>query len=139
VAASTRTPSARQGAKAATGSPKNIVPKFDASKSNPSSAAVAASACRQPILAMPAAMARACPSASIGAEMSSAATRPAGPTARASSSVVAPQPQPMSSTRSPARGAARASNASDTGAKVMSVCSCRATQVRPPGPFQKAS
>lgn len=30
--------------------------------------------------------------------MSSAATRPAGPTARASSSVVAPQPHPMSST-----------------------------------------
>jgi hypothetical protein len=61
----------RMWAKAATGSPKNITPKFDASKSNPSSVAVAASACSQSMLAMPAASARACPSASIGAEMSS--------------------------------------------------------------------
>ena len=39
---------------------------------------------------------------------------PVEPTARASSSVDAPQPQPTSNTRSPLRGAARASNASDT-------------------------
>ena len=71
--------------------------------------------------------------------VSRAAMRPAAPTARANSSVVAPQPQPMSNTSSPRRGAAKASNASVIGAKVMSVCSCRATQVWPPEPFQKAS
>ena len=38
---------------------------------------------------------------------------------RANFSVVAPQPQPTSSTRSPERGAAKASNASVTGAKVI--------------------
>jgi hypothetical protein len=53
--------------------------------------------------------------------------------------VVAPQPQPISGTRSPVCDAAKASDASVTGAKVMSVCSCRATHVWPPGPFQKAS
>jgi hypothetical protein len=51
--------------------------------------------------------------------------------------VVAPQPQPISNTRSPVCGLAKASNASVTGANVMSVCSCRATHVWPPGPFQK--
>jgi hypothetical protein len=124
---------------AATGSPKNMTPKADTSRSNSSSAAVAASASRQSTLARRAASARAFPSANIGAEMSSAATRPVGPTARAKSSVVAPQPQPTSSTRSPARGAAKARRASDAGAKVVSVCDCRTTHVRPPTPFQKAS
>jgi hypothetical protein len=81
----------------------------------------------QSTLDMPAASARAFPSASICSEMSSTATRAAGPTARANSSVVAPQPQPMSSTRSPRRGAAKASNASVIGAKVMWVCSFRAS------------
>jgi len=36
-------------------------------------------------------------------------------------------------------GAAKARKASVTGASVMSVCSCRATQMSPPFPFQKAS
>ena len=56
--------------KAATLSPKNIVPKAEVSKSYSSSAAVAGSLCRQSILARPAALARLSPSASIGAEMS---------------------------------------------------------------------
>ncbi len=88
---------------------------------------------------MPAAFARLSPSASIGPEMSNPTTRLEGPTARANSSVGAPQPQPISTTRSPARGAAKASKASVTGVSVLSVCSCRATQVSPPLPFQKAS
>src|SRR5512137_1399844 len=88
---------------------------------------------------MPAALARLLPSASIGPEMSNPATRPEGPTASANSSVGAPQPQPISTTRSPARAAAKASKASVTGASVMSVCSCRATQALPPLPFQNAS
>ena len=45
-------------AKAATGSPKNITPKFDTSKSYPPSAAVAGSASCQSTLAMPAPSAR---------------------------------------------------------------------------------
>src|SRR5262249_6880509 len=124
---------------AATRSPKNITPKAEINKSYSSSAAVAGSACRQSILVMPAARARLSPSASIGPEMSNPATRPEGPAARANSSVGAPQPQPISTIRSPARGAAKASKASVTGASVMSVCSCRATQISPPFPFQKAS
>jgi hypothetical protein len=67
-------------------------PKFDASKLDSSSAVVTASACRQSTLAMLAALARASRSASIGPEISSAATRPVGPTSRASSKVNAPQP-----------------------------------------------
>ena len=51
----------RMLAKAATGSPKNIMPKADVSKSKPSSVVVAASACRQSTLAMPVAVARAFP------------------------------------------------------------------------------
>jgi hypothetical protein len=48
----------RMWTKAATGSPKNITPKFDTSKSNSSRPAVAASACCQSTLAMPVASAR---------------------------------------------------------------------------------
>ena len=109
--------------KAATPSPKNITPNAEVNKSYSSSAAVAGSTCRQSTLAMPAALARLSPSASIGPEMSNPTTRPEGPTARANSSVGAPQPQPISTTRSPARGAAKASKASITGASVVSVCS----------------
>jgi hypothetical protein len=100
---------------AATRSPKNITPKAEINKSYSSSAAVAGSACRQSTLAMPAALARLSPSASIGPEMSNPATRPEGPTARANSSVGAPQPQPISTTRSPACGAAKTSNAARGG------------------------
>ena len=53
-------------------------------------------------------------------------TRPAGPTARANSSVGAPQPQPTSNIRSPVRGAAKASKASVSGVNVVSVCAWRA-------------
>src|SRR5262249_33333334 len=120
-------------------SPKNITPKAETKKTYPSSAAVAGSACRQSTLAMPAALARLSPSASIGPEMSNPATRPEGPTARANSSVGAPQPQPISTIRSPARGAAKASKASVTGVSVLSGDSWRATQRSPPLPFQNAS
>ena len=126
-------------AKAATLSPKNITPKAEVNKSYSSNAAVAGSACRQSTLAIPAAVARLSPSASIGPEISKPVTRPVGHTARANSNVGAPHPQPISTTRSPARGAAKASKASVTGRSVMSVWSCRATQVWPPFPFQKAS
>jgi hypothetical protein len=51
----------------------------------------------------------------------------------------AAQPQPTSNTRSPLRGAAKASKASVTCIKVVSVCAYRDTQVLPPCPFQKAS
>lgn len=53
-------------------------PKFDASKLDSSSAVVTASAYRQSTLAMLAALARASRSASIGPEISSAATPPVG-------------------------------------------------------------
>jgi hypothetical protein len=49
-------------------------------------------------------------------------TRPEGPTARANSSVGAPQPQPISATRSPARGAAKASKASVASASAEYSC-----------------
>jgi hypothetical protein len=85
--------------KAASLSPKNITPKAEVNKSYSSSAAVAGSTCRQSILVMPAVLARLLPSASIGPEMSNPTTRPEKFTARANSSVGAPQPQPISTTR----------------------------------------
>jgi hypothetical protein len=59
----------------------------DRSNTNHRLPALAGSACRQSTLAMPAALARLSPSASIGPEMSNPATRPEGFAARANSSL----------------------------------------------------
>ena len=74
--------------------------------------------------------------ASIGAEMSMPSTWPAGPVRCASAMVVEPQPQPTSTTRSPALTLARSIRISETGASKTSCTACRSVQRWPAGPFQ---
>ena len=70
------------------------------------------------------------------AETSTPSTCPAGPTLRASSSTVVPLPQPMSITRSPGCGAAKASSRSVSPSNSRSIGSWRSAQQRVAALFQ---
>jgi hypothetical protein len=96
-------------ANAATGSVKNITPKREKRTSKPSgwNRWVWASAFSKRACVAPAACTLCCARSSIRVEMSTPITAPDGPTRRAISSVVFPQPHPTSRTRSPAAMAAR--------------------------------
>jgi hypothetical protein len=80
---------------------------------------------------------RSAATASIGIETSIPTTRPEGPTARASSMVVAPHLQPTSIAVDPGRGAANASNGPVTGESVRSRRSWLLVQYSPSVPFQR--
>ena len=89
-------------AKAAARSTKNIVPnrEYAPSNSSPSEAEPASTAAKR-MLVTPAAVARRVAADTIASEMSMPIASPSGATRRASSTVVVPGPQPMSSTRHP--------------------------------------
>ena len=129
----------RKLANAATGSPKNITPKRENSRSvEPGGkSCAAASVSSQSRLPIPTERLRA--SSIMGPDTSSPVTWPVGPTRRASAIEVAPLPHPMSSTRSPGCTAASVMAASATGASAASICSCFVIQRVTAGPFQKAN
>ncbi len=109
-------------AKAATGSSKNITPNLEATTSKwpAGSCATCASASRTSTLARPLDAARSCSRSRSGRDTSRPITRPAGPTRPASSSVVAPLPQPTSSTWSPGDAATAASRGGRNTASIVS-------------------
>jgi hypothetical protein len=75
----------------------------------------------------------------MGAEMSTPVTWPVGPTLSARDRLVAPAPQPMSSTRQPAWGASAAMAASPRGLSMVSSVSTQVAQVSPAAPFQNSA
>ncbi len=75
-------------------------------------------------------------SASMGWEISTPVTVPPGPTASANNRLVAPAPQPISSTRSPGWGAANVSSASAAACRLRSVSLLCFAHFSPAGPFQ---
>ena len=114
----------RRLAKAATGSAKNMTPKRENSRSTAGSVTVLASATRISAFVRPAAAIRSRARVVIGCDTSRPKTWPVGPTRRASSSVVAPQPQPVSRTCSPAAGAAARRAMAVSGSNTASRRSC---------------
>ena len=127
----------RRLAKLRAGSAKNITPKREIMRSahSPLRSWIVASATRN-CAGEDSAAARSLARAIIGAEISTPSARPEAPVTRATASVVAPQPQPTSMTRSPGAAPADFSRRSVTGARTPSCISCRSIQRRPPGPFQ---
>ena len=122
-------------AMAAAVSAKNIIPKRETTASwGPRRSSVCASPTTSSTGAVPFAdwASRARARSIIGAEMSIPTTRPLGPTAWATTAVVAPKPQPTSSTRSPGCGARAPTTAAPKGSSIRSWSASLATQRGPP-------
>ena len=129
----------RRLAKARTGSAKNITPKRDtmASTLAGSNGCSCASALTNSA-ATPARSARLRAAASIGAETSTPTHRLPGPSRPAMASVVAPVPQPTSSTARGPRAAIASTSRCSKGAYRSSSSACPSTQARPAAPFHNA-
>ena len=127
--------------KAATGSAKNITPKrlMATSKAPGRKGWTWASPCSKRMVVRPSASADCCARASIGPDRSTASTDPPAAAARAASRLVAPLPQPTSSTRSPGAMAAAAMSRAWWGRIEVSKRSWWAAQYSPSGPSQAAA
>jgi len=100
---------------------ENASSRLSGAKGWTETSATMASACRTPAAAI-----RSRARAIDGSETSAPSTRPPGPTRVASSRTVVPAPQPMSSTRSPGRGADKANSSFVRAATARGWCPSRA-------------
>ena len=126
---------------AAAGSSKNITPnRLTAASYSPSVASSSTwqSPATKRRLSTPSASASSRPRASICSDRSTPTARPVGPAAVAASRVVAPQPQPMSSTRSPGAISTVAASSWAHTASIRSNWVCSLTQLSPDSAFQAA-
>ena len=130
----------RRFANAATGSAKNMTPKRDVRRSNASGSngCVPASAhTKRGAGVSPAARSRA--TSIMGAERSTPVHVADAPSRRASAMVVAPVPQPTSSTFVAPSAAAVSASSASTGRKRSSSTACAATHASPELPFHRAA
>lgn len=127
----------RRFANAATGSAKNITPKRDTIPSKRGASKIwSCASARMKRAAASAPRKRA--TSIIGAEMSTPMHCDAGPSCRAIASVVAPVPQPTSSTLRGRRAATASTRRASNGSNIASSAGCASTQARPALPFHRA-